>query len=59
MDDPTKRNSPDSKRINVNEDHELRYWSAAFNVSVDELKKAVQAAGTMADDVRAYFGRKK
>jgi hypothetical protein len=59
MDDPNKRNSPDSKRINVHEDHEVRYWTAALNVSPEELKKAVQAVGTMADDVRKYFGKKK
>jgi hypothetical protein len=59
MDDPNKRNAPDSKRINVNEAHEVRYWAAALNVSPDELRKAVQAVGTMADDVREYVGKEK
>ena len=59
MDDTSKRNSPDNKRINVNEEHEVRYWTAALNVSPEELKKAVQAVGTMADDVREYFGKRK
>jgi hypothetical protein len=59
MDDPKKRNSPDSKRINVNEEHEVRYWTSALNVTPDELRKAVQAAGTMANDVREYLGKKK
>jgi hypothetical protein len=59
MDDPSKRNLPDSKRINVNEEHEVRYWTAALNVTPEELKKAVASVGTMANDVREYFGKQR
>jgi len=27
MDDKTKTGSPDSKRININEKHEVSYWT--------------------------------
>jgi hypothetical protein len=56
VDDPNQRNAPDSKRINVNEEHEVRYWTRALGVSREALEEAVRAVGTMADDVRKYLG---
>ena len=50
-DDPNVRGQQDRSRINVNQDHELRYWSEKFGVSQDELRKAVEAVGPVADDV--------
>lgn len=47
----------DALRINVTEDHELRYWTKALNVSEAELRAAVGAAGVMAKDVRAHLGK--
>jgi hypothetical protein len=44
-DDSNKRGSPDRDRINVNQQHELRYWSEKFGVTPDELKQAVQDVG--------------
>jgi hypothetical protein len=44
-DDKTDRGSPDRDRINVNQQHELRYWSEKFGVTPDELKLAVQDVG--------------
>lgn len=41
----------DRKRINVNQDHELRDWSKKFGVSPDQLKKAVQKVGDRAEAV--------
>lgn len=51
-DDKTKRGPRDAKRINVQEDYELRYWSTTLGVSPDKLKKTVQKVGVMVDDVR-------
>lgn len=51
------RGPADALRINVNEDHELRYWTKALNVSEAELRAAVGAAGVMAKDVRAPLGK--
>jgi hypothetical protein len=59
MDDKSKRTSPDSKRININEEHEVRYWTEALSVTKKELHHAVRTVGTMADDVRKYFGKQK
>ena len=56
-DDLTKRSKQDALRINVNEDHELHYWTKALGVSADELKAAVKAVGVMAKDVRKHFGQ--
>ena len=50
-DDPSNRGQQDRQRINVNQEHELRYWSEKFGISPDELKQAVDAVGPMADDV--------
>jgi len=57
MDNKDNIGSPDRDRINVNEDYELQYWSEKFGVSRDELKAAVKAVGTFADDVRKHLER--
>lgn len=49
------RGEPDRSRINVNQDHELRYWTQALDVSEDDLRSAVRAVGTDADAVREYL----
>lgn len=56
-DDMSYRGPADALRINVNEDHELRYWTKALNVSEAELRAAVADAGVMANDVRAHLGK--
>ena len=48
---------PDDSRINMEQDHEVKYWSEKFGVSRDELRKAVQAAGPMAKDVQRHLSR--
>ena len=54
-DDKTQAGGADRKRINVNEDYELRDWSKKFNVTPDKLKEAVQAVGTSADAVEKHL----
>ena len=54
-DDKSKTGPADSTRINVNEDYELRYWTAKFGCTTTELKAAVAAVGIMADKVEAYL----
>ncbi len=56
-DDLKYRGPADALRINVNEDHELSYWTKALNVSESELRAAVAAVGVMAKDVRAHLGK--
>ena len=54
-DSTTHRGEPDRSRINVNQDHELRYWMASLDVTEDELRAAVRAVGASADEVREYL----
>ena len=58
-DDPSNRGPADRTRINVNEDHELRYWTKKFGCTSTELRNAVQAVGLMADKVEAYVKQQK
>ncbi|WP_396615430.1 DUF3606 domain-containing protein [Lysobacter soli] len=51
------RGEPDSSRINVNQEHEVRYWTKALDVTEDELRAAVEAVGPMAEKVREYLQR--
>ena len=58
-DDKTQKGGQDRTRINTNEDYELRYWSEKFNVSEEDLKEAVDEAGTYVEDVQEYFRKRK
>ena len=50
-DDLRNTGSPDRDRINVNEEHEVRYWTQRFGVSEDELRRAVEQVGHSVDEV--------
>ena len=54
-DNPNIRQPQDRRRINVNQEHELRHWSEKFGVTPDQLRDAVEAAGPMADDVERHL----
>jgi hypothetical protein len=56
-DDLKQAGKPDDARINVEQEHELNYWSEKFGVSREELRKAVQAAGPMVKDVRQRLNK--
>ena len=56
-DDLTKRGRQDAIRINVNEDHEIRYWTKELQVSKEQLVEAVKAVGVMIKDLKRYFGK--
>ena len=58
-DDLSRTSGQDRKRINLQQDFEVRDWSAKFGVTPEELKKAVAAVGSEAAKVEAYLrGRK-
>jgi len=50
-DNPSARGQQDRSRINVNQEHEVRYWTEKLGISADELRKAVGEVGPMADAV--------
>ncbi len=53
MPDNTKQSgSPDSKRINVNEEHELQYWTKELGVTKNQLMEIVGRVGTSVEAVR-------
>ena len=58
-DNPNKTAPQDAQRVNVNQDHEVRYWADKFGTSADELKRVVARVGVMSHDVeRAIKGGK-
>ncbi|CAB3939593.1 DUF3606 domain-containing protein [Achromobacter insolitus] len=56
-DDLKNRGPQDRSRINVNEDHEMRYWSKELGVSEDQLRESVKAAGVSVDAVKKHLGK--
>ena len=50
-DDTSKTGGQDRKRINLNQDYEVRDWAAKFGVTEERLRDAVHAVGNTADDV--------
>jgi hypothetical protein len=56
-DDLKNRGSQDRTRINVHEEHEVRYWTEKFGVSAEELKKAVEAVGVSSQAVAQKLGK--
>jgi hypothetical protein len=59
MSDNTDQRAPqDAKRINMKQDYEVRYWAHRFNVTRDQLQRAVNEVGPMADAVEQQLMRK-
>jgi hypothetical protein len=56
-DNLTDRGAQDRARINLNEEHEVRYWTEALNVSEAQLRMAVSAVGVGAEAVRKFLSR--
>lgn len=56
VDDPDKRGPADRKRVSMTEEHEVRYWTARFGCSREDLQEAVDKVGPMASDIEGYFG---
>ena len=57
-DDTSQRGPQDRSRINLNQAHEVRYWTQALGVSEAELSRAVGAVGSSADKVREFLGNR-
>jgi len=54
-DDKSKAGGQDRRRINVDEDYELRDWSKKFGVTQEELKAAVRSVGDQASAVEKHL----
>ena len=57
-DETSQRGAQDRQRINMNQEHEVRYWTERFNVSREQLQQAVDAVGSMATSVEQKLKRK-
>lgn len=57
-DDRKRTGAPDSKRINMGQDHEKEHWKKKLGVSGQALAGAIRAVGTSADKVKAYLKSK-
>ena len=55
-DDLKQTGKPDDSRINVEQEHEVRYWAEKFGVSSGEIRSAVKAAGPLVKDVGRRLG---
>ena len=51
-DDRKNRGIPDNKRIDVNDENELRNRAKSFGKTPEQIKDAVAKLGTSADKVR-------
>ena len=56
-DDTSLRHGQDRHRIDVDQDHEIRYWTEQLGVTEEELRNAVHTAGVQIDDVRRHLGK--
>lgn len=56
-DNLSNRGPQDRARINMNEDHEVRYWTQQLGVSEAQLQQAVKAVGVSADAVKKHLGK--
>ena len=56
-DNKQKTRPQDSSRINIHEEHEVRYWTQALGVPKDKLVKVVEEVGTSAEAVRKALKR--
>ena len=56
-DNLASRSAQDRQRIDVNQEHECRYWSNKFGVSAERLRQAVKQVGPLVEDVRNYLGK--
>lgn len=56
-DDTTNRGAQERARVNINEVHDVRYWTHALGVSEEKLREAVAAVGVSAEAVRRHLGK--
>lgn len=55
-DDLKNRGAQDRARINVNEEHELRYWTKTLGCTEQELRDTIARVGVSTEAVRRELG---
>ena len=56
-DDLKNRGAQDRARVNVHEEHEVRYWTEKWGVTKQQLAAAVKKAGVSVDAVARELGK--
>jgi hypothetical protein len=56
-DNKSKTGPADDQRINVHQEHEVRYWTQKLGCTKQQLVDAVSAAGVMVTDVQRHLGK--
>jgi Protein of unknown function (DUF3606) len=56
MDSVSKKGKPDRSKINMNQPHEVKYWTRALGVSQENLQRAVDKVGNSVATVRKELG---
>jgi len=51
-DNPKDRGPQDRRRVNINEEWEVRYWTKELGVTEEQLRRAVEKAGPSVEAVR-------
>lgn len=57
-DDRKDRGAQDRARIDVNEEHEVRYWTKKWGITKDQLMSAVRQVGVSVAAVAKRLGTK-
>lgn len=58
-DDLKTQGADDRSRININDPAAVAYWTKELGVSAFRLREAVQAVGSLVDEVRAFLRARK
>lgn len=58
-DDLSKTGKGDDIRININQAHEVSYWSRELNTTAEKLRRAVEAVGPMVANVKRWLNSNK
>jgi hypothetical protein len=56
-DDKNRKGPEDPNRINVNQPHEVLYWTEELSINEATLRLAVAEAGVMVVDVKAWLNQ--
>lgn len=56
-DNPNYIDGRDDSRINVNQAHEVRYWTGTWGITEAILRQAVAAVGVLVVNVEAWLRR--
>ncbi|MDM0038606.1 DUF3606 domain-containing protein [Variovorax sp. J22G21] len=57
-DDFANTGAQDRSRIDINEPHEIRYWTQHLDVSEADLRKAVAEVGVSAQTIAEHLGKR-